>query len=659
MVIPTYDEAGTIERLLRSVLAAVPGARVLVVDDGSPDGTADLAERVGRELGGVEVMRRTSKDGLAAAYRAGFARALEGGAGLICQMDADLSHDPAVLPRMVAAMAHADLVLGSRYVKGGGVEDWSRSRRLLSRGGSAYARRILGIGVRDLTGGFKCFRREALEAVHMETVRSRGYAFQIETTYRAIRAGFRVAEVPITFRERVAGTSKMTASIAMEAAWRVPLLRRQSPRARSRPLRPWATVSRRILFTSGALVVLGAAAVLAAASGSSSSPPPHPVPAVQKAPSPVAKTAALPPSSTMPDAQRRRDESRAAVLFAALQKQFYNASEHLFFDQTLSELRAHKPAHHSFLWPYSQAASAILAATGLNGGSSATDAQNLLTGFERYWDTAGIPAYAFRVQLQSANPLEHKYYDDEGWVALDLLRIYAATNSQLAFQRAQQEFAFLASGWDANKSHGCPGGVLWKQPPNNTTRTTVSTATAGEVAAKLYLLTGKQSYLAWAKTMQSWLQRCLAKPDGLMQDHVDRAGHVDSSVFSYNQGSTLSLDALLAQATGNRAYVRQGLKLARSAVRLFTNSRLAGETAIFPAIFFDNLLRFPAPSAAEHDAWRARAQAWADRQWSTVLDQSKLVRRKGTTPPQLIDQASLLQLYADLAHDAQARPAGS
>ena len=236
VIVPTYDEAASIERLLRSVAAvlaeAAPGDhRILVVDDGSPDGTAAIAARVGAELGVVEVLNRSAKGGLGQAYLAGFAHALAAGAQLVCEMDADLSHDPRHLPALLAAAEGADVVLGSRYVPGGGVTDWGLMRRLLSRGGCAYARWILGLPQRDLTGGFKVLRRRVLEAIELETVRSQGYVFQIEVTYRAVLAGFRVVEVPITFRERDAGASKMSSRIALEAMWRVPGLRRSAPKA--------------------------------------------------------------------------------------------------------------------------------------------------------------------------------------------------------------------------------------------------------------------------------------------------------------------------------------------------------------------------------------------------------------------------------------------
>ncbi|HZV72721.1 MAG TPA: polyprenol monophosphomannose synthase [Conexibacter sp.] len=239
IIVPTYDEAASIERLLRSVAAALAEAapadhRILVVDDGSPDGTAAIAERVGAELGVVEVLHRSAKGGLGQAYLAGFAHALASGAQLVCEMDADLSHDPRHLPALLAAAERADVVLGSRYVPGGGVTDWGLLRRLLSRGGCAYARLILGLPQRDLTGGYKVLHRRVLEAIELESVRSQGYVFQIEVTYRALLAGFRVVEVPITFREREAGTSKMSARIALEAMWRVPRLRRSARAAIAR-----------------------------------------------------------------------------------------------------------------------------------------------------------------------------------------------------------------------------------------------------------------------------------------------------------------------------------------------------------------------------------------------------------------------------------------
>ena len=239
VIVPTYDEADSIEALLRAVAAvladAAPGDhRILVVDDGSPDGTGAIAERLGAELGVVEVLHRTQKSGLGQAYLAGFAHALDGGARLVCEMDADLSHDPARLPALLAAAEHADVVLGSRYVPGGGVADWGPLRRFVSRAGCRYARTLLGLPQRDLTGGYKVIRREVLEAIELESVRSQGYVFQVEITYRAVLAGFRVAEVPIVFHDRMRGTSKMSTRIALEAMWRVPRLRRSAPAAIAR-----------------------------------------------------------------------------------------------------------------------------------------------------------------------------------------------------------------------------------------------------------------------------------------------------------------------------------------------------------------------------------------------------------------------------------------
>jgi dolichol-phosphate mannosyltransferase len=226
VILPTYDEAGNVERIVRSVLAALPGARVLVVDDSSPDGTGEIADALAAERDDVEVLHRPRKSGLGRAYVAGFEHALRAGAATIVEMDADFSHDPADLPRLVARLAEGpDLVLGSRYVPGGGIRDWGPVRRAVSRLGCGYARRVLGVGVHDLTGGFKVFRASALEAIDYGGVRSQGYAFQVELTYRALRRGLTVVEEPIVFREREHGTSKMSAWIALEAAWLVPALR--------------------------------------------------------------------------------------------------------------------------------------------------------------------------------------------------------------------------------------------------------------------------------------------------------------------------------------------------------------------------------------------------------------------------------------------------
>jgi dolichol-phosphate mannosyltransferase len=232
LILPTYNEAQNIERFVDAVLpelaAAATEHRVLIVDDSSPDGTGRLAGELAERHGAVEVLHRPVKQGLGRAYLAGFERALGAGAALVIEMDSDFSHDPADLPRLIAAAGDADLVLGSRYAPGGGVADWGSVRRVVSRGGSWYARTILRVPVRDLTGGFKCFRREVLEALDTADVHADGYGFQIEMTYRALKGGFRVREIPITFHQRRAGTSKMTARIALEAVWKVPALRWRS-----------------------------------------------------------------------------------------------------------------------------------------------------------------------------------------------------------------------------------------------------------------------------------------------------------------------------------------------------------------------------------------------------------------------------------------------
>ena len=240
LVLPTFNEAQNLDTVVaaaRRVLAAAApaGFRVLIVDDNSPDGTGARADALAAAgPGEVEVLHRARREGLGPAYLAGFARALAGGAGHVFEMDADLSHDPADLARLLAAVRDggADLALGSRYVEGGGVADWGVIRRVVSRGGSWYARRALGLGVRDLTGGFKCFRAEVLRQIDLASVRSRGYAFQVELTYRAIVRGFRVVEVPIVFRDRELGTSKMSWRITTEAAVLVPQLRRSAAHLR-------------------------------------------------------------------------------------------------------------------------------------------------------------------------------------------------------------------------------------------------------------------------------------------------------------------------------------------------------------------------------------------------------------------------------------------
>ena len=221
--LPTYNERENLERMVRAL--GEHGVNVLVIDDNSPDGTGELADRLAEELDHVQVLHRDRKEGLGPAYLAGFRHALAGGAELILEMDCDFSHDPADVPRLLAAADEADLVLGSRYVGGGSVRNWGLVRRFVSAGGSLYARLLLGVGIRDLTGGFKCYRARVLETIDLDAISSRGYAFQIETTYRALRAGFRVVEVPIAFVDRERGGSKMSKTIVAEAIWKVPALR--------------------------------------------------------------------------------------------------------------------------------------------------------------------------------------------------------------------------------------------------------------------------------------------------------------------------------------------------------------------------------------------------------------------------------------------------
>ena len=242
LILPTYEEAENLEAAVTAAHAALraaapEGFRILVVDDASPDGTGSLADRLAAAHDEVEVLHRPGRAGLGPAYLAGFARALEAGAGFILEMDADLSHDAADLPRLLAVVrdGEGDLALGSRYAPGGGIADWGPLRRAVSRAGSWYARRALGVEVRDLTGGFKCFRAEVLERIDLPSVRSRGYAFQVELTYRALCAGFRVVEVPIVFRDRRRGRSKMSWRIALEAVRLVPRLRHAAPEAIAHP----------------------------------------------------------------------------------------------------------------------------------------------------------------------------------------------------------------------------------------------------------------------------------------------------------------------------------------------------------------------------------------------------------------------------------------
>jgi len=234
LILPTYNEAENIERILSAATdvlsqASPDGFQILVVDDSSPDGTGQIVDRLAQDSSYISVLHRTQKAGLGKAYIAGFKHALESGASYLFEMDSDFSHDPKDLKRLLErCLEGADLVLGSRYVDGGSVEDWGTLRLLVSRGGSLYARKVLGVQVKDLTGGFKCFRREVLENIDLDTVRGQGYVFQIELTYRALQSGFEVAEIPITFRDRTAGKSKMSWQIAAEAIWLVPSIRFRS-----------------------------------------------------------------------------------------------------------------------------------------------------------------------------------------------------------------------------------------------------------------------------------------------------------------------------------------------------------------------------------------------------------------------------------------------
>lgn len=224
--LPTYNERENLEAMVSALGDVLPGdGRILVIDDNSPDGTGVIADRLAAERDDVDVLHRPRKEGLGPAYLDGFRRALTLGADLVVEMDCDFSHDPNDVPRLVAAAEDADVVLGSRYVPGGGTRNWGLVRRLISRGGSLYAQILLGLRIRDLTGGFKVYRRVVLETINLDAIDSRGYAFQIEGTYRALRAGFRVVEVPIVFADREVGGSKMSRSIVLEAIWKVPALR--------------------------------------------------------------------------------------------------------------------------------------------------------------------------------------------------------------------------------------------------------------------------------------------------------------------------------------------------------------------------------------------------------------------------------------------------
>jgi dolichol-phosphate mannosyltransferase len=232
--LPTYNERENLQPMVDRLGEILGGdGVVLVVDDNSPDGTGEVADRLAGEHAWVHVLHRERKEGLGPAYLAGFRKALDLGVDLIFELDCDFSHDPADVPRLAAAAEDADLVIGSRYVPGGGTRNWGLLRRFISRGGSLYAQLLLGVPVRDLTGGFKCYRRAVLETIDLDAIDSKGYAFQIETTYRAVKAGFRVVEVPIVFTDREVGGSKMSKAIVLEAVWKVPALRLARVRARA------------------------------------------------------------------------------------------------------------------------------------------------------------------------------------------------------------------------------------------------------------------------------------------------------------------------------------------------------------------------------------------------------------------------------------------
>ena len=233
--LPTYDERENLEPVVRALGEVLDTTRdrILVIDDGSPDGTGEIADRLAAELPWLDVLHRERKEGIGRAYLAGFGRALDAGAELVLEMDCDFSHDPESVPRLIATCEDgADVALGSRWVDGGGTVNWGLLRRVISRGGSLYARIVLGVPVKDLTGGFKCFRRVVLETIDLEAIAARGYGFQIEGTYRALRAGFRVVEVPITFVDRRVGQSKMSGAIVLEAMHQVPILRWKALRGR-------------------------------------------------------------------------------------------------------------------------------------------------------------------------------------------------------------------------------------------------------------------------------------------------------------------------------------------------------------------------------------------------------------------------------------------
>ncbi|MFJ2740935.1 polyprenol monophosphomannose synthase [Streptomyces sp. NPDC087440] len=221
VIIPTYNEAENIKPIVARVREAVPEAHVLVADDNSPDGTGKLADELAAADDHVHVLHRKGKEGLGAAYMAGFRWGIDNGYGVLVEMDADGSHQPEELPRLLTALKGADLVLGSRWVPGGRIVNWPKSREFISRGGSLYSRMLLGVPIRDVTGGFRAFRAETLDGLGLEEVASQGYCFQVDLARRAVESGFHVVEVPITFVEREIGESKMSNDILIEALWRV------------------------------------------------------------------------------------------------------------------------------------------------------------------------------------------------------------------------------------------------------------------------------------------------------------------------------------------------------------------------------------------------------------------------------------------------------
>ena len=239
VIIPTYNEREALPLIVSRVRVSVPAADILVADDNSPDGTGVIADQLAAHDDQIKVMHRLGKEGLGAAYLAGFAWALQEGYDVVCEMDADGSHQPEQLPRLLEALHTSDLVLGSRWVAGGATENWPKSRQLISRGGSMYTRMMLGVPLRDVTGGYRAFRADTLRALDLHEVASQGYCFQIDLAWRALQRGLRVTEVPITFVERTVGSSKMSRKIVVEALWRVTAwgVDDKVTRARSRTMR--------------------------------------------------------------------------------------------------------------------------------------------------------------------------------------------------------------------------------------------------------------------------------------------------------------------------------------------------------------------------------------------------------------------------------------